>query len=109
MKLTKEIDWECCRLKVEGEMTIYHAHELKDGLLEMLDQCTALDVNLAEVTEMDTCGAQILLMAKREAVRRARKLAYQEHSPATLEVIEILNLAGHYGDPLILSGKGGVQ
>jgi len=89
-------------LRIDGEMTIYRATELKQVLLAALNQTVELEVDLAGVTEIDTAGVQILLLLKRQALATQRKLHLVAHSPAVLEVLEMLNLAAHFGDPLVI-------
>jgi anti-sigma B factor antagonist len=56
------------QLRVAGEMTIYAASELKAALVEHLRAHSApLVLNLAEVTEIDSSGLQLLLMLRRES------------------------------------------
>lgn len=62
----------------------------------------SLEVGLANVTEMDSAGLQVLILAKREAVRQGKRLALSQHSPAMTELIELYNLAGWFADPLII-------
>lgn len=90
------------RVKVEGEMTIYHALELKQGLMQCLHDCAEMEVSLAGVNEMDTAGFQLLILAKREASRLGHPLRLTKHSPATLEVMDLLNMAAYFGDPVVM-------
>ena len=90
------------RVKVEGEMTIYQALELKQGLMQCLHDCTEMEVSLAGVSEIDTAGFQLLVLAKREAARLGRSLRLVEHSPATLEVMDLFNMAAYFGDPVVI-------
>lgn len=92
------------RVKVEGEMTIYQALELKQGLMQCLHDCAELEVSLAGVSEMDTAGFQLLVLAKREASQLGRSLRLVEHSPATLEVMDLFNMAAYFGDPVVMQG-----
>jgi anti-sigma B factor antagonist len=91
-----------CRMKLAGEMTIYHAANLKGPMVEALEQCKDLEINLAGVSEMDTAGFQLLLLAKREAARRDKPLHLVDHSQATLEMLDLFGMAGYFGDPVIL-------
>lgn len=91
-----------CRARMAGEMTIYHAAEMKGELLPCLDRCTELEINLSEVSEMDTAGFQLLLLAKREAAHAGKRLRLVGHSPATLEVLDLFNMASHFGDPVMM-------
>ncbi len=90
-------------LRIEGEMTIYRAAELRQTLLAALAQTEELEVDLSAVTELDGAGVQILIAAKKEALATRRILRLCAHSPAVLEVFELLDLAGYFGDPLVIS------
>jgi len=63
-----------------------------------------MEVSLAGVSEMDTAGFQLLVLAKREAARLGRPMRLVEHSPATLEVMDLLNMAAYFGDPVVIQG-----
>ena len=89
-------------LRIEGEMTIYRAEELKQALLEPLQPQTTLEVNLSAVTELDTAGVQLLMLAKRTAQKQEGQLRLVGHSAAVLEVFDLLNLAAYFGDDLVI-------
>lgn len=89
-------------LYIVGEMTIYRAAELKDVLLQALQAPRPLEVDLAEVTDIDSAGVQLLMMAKQAARAQGTDLRLVRHSPAVLDVFELLDLAGHFGDPLLV-------
>lgn len=91
-----------CRIVIEGDMTIFEASALKDKLLQPLAECVEVEVDLAEVGEMDTAGLQLLLLAKHEANNRNATLRFTGHSQAVLEVLDLCNLIGHFGDPVLL-------
>ncbi len=87
-------------LKIEGEMTIYRAVELKQTLLDALNRPgESNEFNLSKVTELDAAGVQLLLYAKLAAQAKNKVLRLIEHSPAVVEVFELLNLTTHFGDP----------
>ncbi|MGE5866138.1 MAG: lipid asymmetry maintenance protein MlaB [Rhizobacter sp.] len=90
-------------LRLDGELTIYRAAELKETLLAAVREHPAVEVDLSGVTEFDTAGVQLLLLAKREALAAQRSLTLTRHSPAVVEVFELLDLVGHFGDPIALS------
>jgi len=102
MEIRVEGGHEASRLRLEGELTIYTAGELKARLLEALAGTDALELNLGDVTEIDTAGAQLLILTKREAALAGKRLTLSEHSPAVMELIEQFNLAGWFGDPLVI-------
>lgn len=85
-------------LRIEGEMTIYRALELKQLLLMQLEQSAALELDLGSVTEFDTAGVQLLILACRSARATQRKLRLVAQSPAVAEVLELLDIAKHFSD-----------
>ena len=92
-------------IALDGELTIYRAAELKELLLSAVGKAgeAGLEVNLSAVTEFDTSGLQVLMLAKKVARHQQRELRLVEHSPAVLEVFELLNVAAHFGDPLVMA------
>ena len=90
-------------LFIEGELNIYRAAEIKDSLLGALVLSQSLEVDLAGVTELDSAGVQVLMLAKNTARSMQRELRLCAHSPVVVEVFELLNLASFFGDPLVIS------
>lgn len=93
-----------CLLSVDGPLTIYEARHSKQRLLDELNLAHALDVDLSGVAEFDTAGMQILLLLKREALRLDKPLVFLGHSRAVLTVLDLYNMAGVFGDPVVLAG-----
>ena len=93
------------RMVVEPDMTIYHAIELKQKLLDALLQTELLEVDLSQVSEIDTSGIQLLMLTKRESQKQGKTLAIVAHSPAVREALDFYNLAAFFGDPLIISAR----
>ena len=60
-----------------------------------------LEIDLSGVTEIDTSGVQLLMLAKRRSLAIQRELRLCAHSPAVTEVFELLDLAAFFGDPLL--------
>lgn len=79
-------------LFIEGDLTIRRVQELKDVLLARLAQSQALEVDLAGVTEIDTAGAQLLLMARRAAQASQKELLLVAPSPAVASLFELLRI-----------------
>lgn len=92
-------------LALRGELTIYHAESLKTQLLSGLEKVTELEVDLHEVTVLDSAGIQVLMAAKKEAQRRGHSLRLVGHSRPVLDVFELLNLNAFFGDPVLLAGR----
>jgi len=89
-------------LRIEGELTIFRAAELKDALMR---EPAPQEIDLSAVTEMDTAGLQLLMAAKRAANAEQRTLRLLAHSPAVLEVFELLNVAAYFNDPLVMEAR----
>ena len=79
-------------LAVEGELTIYRAAELKPALLDAVRASAAPALDLSAVTEFDSAGLQLLLMARREAQRLGKPLHVAGASPAVREVFALLGI-----------------
>lgn len=95
-------------LRITGDLTIYRAAELKQALLAELTQLAnpaPLEIDLSGVTEIDTAGLQLLMLAKKTAQAQQRELRLVAHSPAVTEVFELLNLAAYFGDPLVIAAR----
>ncbi len=91
------------RLAIDGEMTIYRAAELKPLVLGALQGQGALELDLSGVTEIDTAGVQILVLAKQAAQAAGSSLRLAAHSPAVLEVFELLDMGAYFGDAMLVT------
>jgi len=91
-------------LDITGEMTIYTAAEQKQQLLAFIESGSSLEINLSQVSELDTAGTQLLILSKQEAARAQKNLRFVMHSNAVLDVLELANLTTMFGDPLFISG-----
>ena len=89
-------------LRIDGEMTIYTAAEHKARLLDHQNYGDVLELDLSDVGEFDSAGLQILLMLKRELERAGGRLRLTHHSRAVFEVLELLNMQPHFGDPVVI-------
>lgn len=94
-----------CRIEIEGEMTIYNAMQLKEDLLPPLLHYKELDIDLAKVSEFDSSGLQLLMMAKIETVAKDRALRITAHSPSVLELLSLCDLESFFGDPVVISSQ----
>ncbi|HWK73824.1 MAG TPA: STAS domain-containing protein [Povalibacter sp.] len=79
-------------LRLHGEMTIYRAGELAQQVLSALRQQPLPHIDLSEVTEFDTAGMQILLLAHRFAAASEMRLAIVNPSECVREVLTLCNL-----------------
>jgi len=95
------------RLALMEDMTIYNAMTLKTRLIEALAGTDRLELDLSGVAEIDSSGLQLLIMIKREATRLGKQTPIVAHSEAVSEVVDFLNLAAEFGDPLLVPAHQG--
>ena len=80
---------------VDGELTVYTCRELKPQLLEHLTaHPDAVTLDLSRVSEIDTAGLQLLLIARRHAREGGRELRIKNPSQVVAEVLELCRLGG---------------
>jgi len=79
-------------MRIEGEMTIYRAAELKPALLDTVREHAAPRLDLSAVTEFDSAGLQLLLVARQEAARLGKRLAVGAASSAVRDVFALLGI-----------------
>jgi len=89
-------------LELQGEFNIYAVAQARDRLSDALDEGPVLQLSLASLTELDTAGVQLLVWLKQEARRRGKQLALYAHSPAVVEVFDLLQVAGLFGDAILI-------
>ena len=93
------------RLAIEQDMTIYQAEALKAELMGSVEQNQVIELDLSRVTEIDTCGIQLLMLAKRECQKQNKTLRIVAHSPRVHELMDFFNIAGFFGDPLVIPAR----
>ena len=90
------------RLSLTEDLTIYHALEQKNHLLDALSGSDVLELDLHQVSDIDTAGLQLMLIAKRHPDCRVR---FVNHSPEVLRLVDLANLGGALGDPLFIAAS----
>lgn len=88
----------------QGEMTIYHIAELAQAFLPLLATDALLVVDLKEVTDIDSSGAQLLMLARRERLQAGKKLTLVNHSDAVISLFSLLGLLDWFDAPVLLAG-----
>lgn len=96
MKIATRKNKGSCKMRIEGEMNIYAAQELKVRLLDCLHNSLRLDLDLSKVSEIDTAGFQLLILAKREAGFLNKGFRILAHSEATSGMTGLLNMTGYF-------------
>jgi len=79
-------------LRIEGEMTIYSAAALAARVIAAVTDASGVaSLDLSQVTDIDTAGLQILLMARKLARARAG-LALIDPSPRVEALLRLCRL-----------------
>lgn len=84
------------KFTVEGELTIYTAAEMKEKLGGLLS-AEAIEIDLAQVSEIDTAGLQLLLLLQRECKKIDKPLAFINPSEVVLSCWNMCNLTEAFG------------
>ncbi len=79
-------------LRLEGDMTIYRAAELKPQILQAIHQHPSVHVDLSDVTDIDSAGLQLIYLAQREAERLGTQLRVVAYSQVVVGLMSSLNL-----------------
>jgi len=102
------------RLALVGELDIQSAADRKGDILAFLDgvgRASAaegvggqadLELDLHGVTDLDTAGLQLLLLARREAGLRGLRLALVDVSPAVAAALALVHLEPVHLEPVHL-------
>jgi anti-sigma B factor antagonist len=89
-----EIEQKDGLIRLRGEMTIYAAIELARQLFDCIEgKKRRCQIDLSEVSEIDTAGLQVLLMAKRACEARKTAFALVSPSPAVAECFKLLRMS----------------
>ncbi len=79
-------------IRIRGELTVYHATVVNDGLLAALQGEPDVCIDLSGVSEVDTAGLQVLLMVRRGCASRSVPLVFANMSDAIREAAGLLRL-----------------
>jgi len=77
---------------IENNMTIFNAAELKKTILEALSEPSNIQLDLSQVSEIDSAGFQLLLMLKNESKSNNKEYQITACSPAVDSLLDLFNL-----------------
>lgn len=75
-------------LKIQGPLTIYEVGDQRDRILDLLKRSEGIRLELAEVTDCDTAGIQLIYSALKTARNDDRFFGLRSVSPAVKEAAE---------------------
>jgi len=93
------------QLALEGELSIFTVALVKERLLAALNGADAVEVDLSRINEIDSAGVQLLVAAKTEAQAQGKNLGLVHHAPVVLEILDLCDLSGYFGDPVLISSR----
>ncbi len=95
-------------LAISGEFTIFTAADLKPRLLHAVIDAESedVDIDLSEVSEIDSAGLQLMVMTKRKAQARGKNVRFVRHSDPVLDLVDLCDLSGFFGDPVLIRSQG---
>jgi anti-anti-sigma factor len=77
-------------------LTIYTAADTKEKIGKLLES-EALEIDLSQVSEIDTAGLQLLLLAQRERAKREKRIVFSNPSEAVIACWKMCNLQAEFG------------
>lgn len=89
-------------LWLTGRLCIGDVAAAHPTLLDAVARHPDLQFDLAGIEALDAAGMQLLVHCKRAAIARGHRLAFVGHSEVVVELVQLFNLAGELGDPLLL-------
>ena len=96
-----------CHVDIDGEICIYNAADLKERFMSVLNDKRELEINLANVTEIDSAGVQLLMLVKRERDTMGQRVTLTNHSNSVLDIFGLMSLEGYFNDPIVLAKERG--
>ena len=92
MSSALQFDADTGCIRVVGELTIYQANAAAESLRSAFESGSLRQVDLAGVTELDTAGLQLLLMAERPPANGEAPVVLVNHSQPVRDVLELLGV-----------------
>ncbi len=92
MKIAANQSGNVRKLCFDGEFTILHIPRTKETMLKHLNACAGLEIDLTKVSEIDTSGVQLLILAAQEARRNGKTFKIGALSSAANELIGLYRL-----------------
>ncbi|RUO31913.1 hypothetical protein CWE12_02640 [Aliidiomarina sedimenti] len=92
--------------RLEGELTIYHAFELYQALSSANMGEAPLDLDLGQVSLVDSSGVQLLVLLKKVFARHHQELRIVTCSEAVKDAVGLFGLNGFFGLTAVPVTKG---
>ena len=89
-------------LEIQGDMTIYEALEVQEMFSNSLSEHDAINVNLSNVSEIDSSGLQLMVALRKDAIKENKIVSYQSHSQAVIDFLDLFDMTSYFGDPIVM-------
>lgn len=97
MEITAEEKEGVSTVRIEGDLTIYNAQDLKKALIESISPCgKPVCLDLSGAGEMDTAGFQLLYLAFREARKDGVDIRISGASPQVSSIIGLYGMMDYF-------------
>lgn len=90
------------------EITIATARDTQPQLVAALSAEMDIEIDVSQVSEIDSAGLQLLIAAKHEAIAQHKTLRLVDHSQTVLDLLDRCDLVGFFGDPIVLEKEPAV-
>lgn len=100
MELTLDLTVSPLGLTFAGAMTMYSAAELQDRMIGLVEDYSAVALDLAEIEEIESPALQLLLLAHRQATAASRAFALATISGPVRGVLDLFDVTRHLGAPV---------
>jgi anti-sigma B factor antagonist len=85
-----QFDSENGEMALSGDLTIFSVLDIRERLNQAFAAADRITIDLEGVTEIDTAGLQLMLLAKHKT---GKSLAFRNHSNVVRHLLGLANLA----------------
>lgn len=85
-------------IAIEGEFNIFTASAIRERLLAALDIADELEVDLGQVTDVDSAGLQLMIATKLEAQVRGKILRFLDRSTSLHDTLDLSDLTAQFAE-----------
>lgn len=98
MEITSTVkDGNTSRVRIKGDLNIYNALAAKEQLAGALAGAENIELDLSNVTEFDSSGLQLLVLACKETERKGHRFVLTDRSEPVETVIRLFRLSEFFG------------
>lgn len=89
-------------LAIAGEFNIFTAMDTKARILDAISNTPytpegEIGIDLSQVTDIDSAGLQLMVMARREALRQGKRVQFLRCSETVADIVALCDMADYLG------------